>query len=484
MARDGAGVGMEVLGRVVGEHERESRPVLDLLWRYYRNELRGRGLELGGGYRLGQRWGLPARLVGSRGAHLDDRMPGREIVIENDIAWRVHTMVDFMFGKPVRLTSTARSEETRERVGAILDAVWERSGGIALLQDLGLLGHVYGHADMVLRVDGAMLSRLAGEGEDDPRIVSEAMRVEVVDPTRGVPVLNERDYRTIDAFVIREASGGARESAASGPAGRLSRRGASAGPAGWMEVLSATWRGVHRDGVLVEEEELWWTGGRVPVVHVQNVPQPFRYSGLSEVEALVPLQDELNTRLSDRASRVTMQCFKMYLAKGIEGFERMPVGPGQVWSTDNPSASVEAFGGDASSPSEEAHIKEIRDALDKASGVPPLATGVVQGRVGNLSSANALKITLVGLLGKTERKRTTYGRGIAEMSRLVLTALDASGVLATARTERGVRLEWPDPLPTDVLEETLAAKRKLELGVPGERVLDELGYESRDAGVA
>ncbi len=224
-------------------------------------------------------------------------------------------------------------------------------------------------------------------------------------------------------------------------------------------------------------------GGRVPVVHVQNQSQPFRYGGLSEVEPLIPLQDELNTRLSDRASRVTMQSFKMYLAKGIEGFDKVPVGPGQIWSTDNPDASVSSFGGDASSPSEEAHINEVRNAMDKTSGVPPLATGVVQGRVGNLSSANALKITLIGLLAKTERKRVSYGRGLAEVSRMVLTALDAAGVMETDPRDRGVRLEWPDPLPTDVVEETLAAKRKVELGVPTRRVLDELGYVARDAGV-
>ena len=59
-----------------------------------------------------------------------------------------------------------------------------------------------------------------------------------------------------------------------------------------------------------------------------HVSQPFAYSGLSEVEPLIPLQDELNTRLSDRASRVTLQCFKMYLAKGIDGFDKFPVAHG------------------------------------------------------------------------------------------------------------------------------------------------------------
>lgn len=503
VTRNGQGsLGLDAVQRLLAAHEATTRPNLDLMWRYYRNPLTlSRSGDICGSgssqrYDMGQRVGLPARLIGRADAGLDDRSRTREVVIENDIAWRIHTMVDFMFGKPVRLVSTAKGEQDRERIERMLDAVWEGAGGVSLLQEMALLGHVYGHVDLVLRVDEGRLETLAGTPDGaDPWRVRECIGVEVIEPTRGVPVVSEADWRALTGYVIhaspveREESGRRGvigewlESWRKGEAYRPEAGGTADRVSGVTEVLDATSRRVFVDGELVEEHELRLTGGRVPVVHVQNVAQPYRYAGLSEVEPLIPLQDELNTRLSDRASRVTMQSFKMYLAKGVEGFDKVPVGPGQIWSTDNPDASVQAFGGDAASPSEEAHIKEVRDAMDKTSGVPPLATGVVQGRVGNLSSANALKITLVGLLAKTERKRVSYGRGMAEVSRMILTALDAAGVMETDPRDRGVRLEWPDPLPTDVVDETLAAKRKLELGVPTRRVLDELGYEASDAGV-
>ena len=498
--------GLDEVQRLLAAHAATTKPTLEMMWRYYRNPLtltrRGEGQR----YDIGQRAGLPMRLIGRADGGLDDRARTREVVIENDIAWRIHTMVDFMFGKPVRLLSTARDEQDRERIERMLDAIWEGSGGVSLLQEMALLGHVYGHVDLVVRVDEPRLRRLAGTGDgEDPWFVRESVGVEVIEPTRGVPVVREGDWRELDGYVIHaegeEPGAGARR----GPIGewleswRRGRRphpgplpggeggrhrlGAGSTGSGVTEVFSTTGRRVFVDGELVEEEAFGLMGGRVPVVHVQNQAQPYRYGGLSEVEPLIPLQDELNTRLSDRASRVTMQSFKMYLARGVEGFDKVPVGPGQIWSTDNPDASVQAFGGDASSPSEEAHINEVRNAMDKTSGVPPLATGVVQGRVGNLSSANALKITLIGLLAKTERKRVSYGRGLAEVSRMILTALDAAGVMETDPRDRGVRLEWPDPLPTDVVEETLAAKRKVELGVPTRRVLDELGYVASDAGV-
>lgn len=499
VGRGGAGSGAlaselgSALDAAIELHEREVRPRLDKLWRYYRNEG-------GSGRRSGQFEGLPARLRGVRGVRgvgTDDRVgQSREIVIENDIAWRVHTMVDFMFGRPIRLVSTARDEATRSAVEAALDSVWEGSGGISLLQDMGLLGHVFGHVDLVLRADatglalirdaggidgiglGSGISQLGDDRGSEVRTgggsglrLGDSLRIDVVDPRRGVAVLDEGDYRLIRGYAVHDRSVGP-----GGPGGP--------GGSSWLSEVYEPWvRRVERDGVVVEVEEQRLFGGRVPVVHMQNVAQPFRFEGLGEVEPLVGMQDELNTRLSDRASRVTLQSFKMYLARGLEGFESMSVGPGQVWSTDNADASIEAFGGDGSSPSEEAHIREVREAMDKVSGVPPLATGVVQGRVGNLSSANALRITLVGLLSKTARKRVTYGRGISQMSEMVLGVLDAAGVLRTSPADRGIRLEWSDPLPEDALGQTLAAKRKIELGVPADEVLDELGYSHEDQGV-
>ena len=138
--------------------------------------------------------------------------------------------------------------------------------------------------------------------------------------------------------------------------------------------------------------------GVVPVVHIQNIAQPYYYEGLSDVEQLIGLQDELNTRLSDRASRITFQAFKMYLAKGLEGFEDKPVSPGRMWCTDNENATIEQFGGDSASPSENIHISEIREAMDKISGVTPVVAGVLKNKLGNLTSGVALKMTFMGML--------------------------------------------------------------------------------------
>ncbi len=514
------------------EHTLGAVPRLERLWAYYRNPQTPIGTARAGAHSAGahaatrryhqaQECGLPPRITGAPGlapALLDDRaVSRREKVIENDIAWRISSMVDFLLGKPVTILSLARDSALRDALTRFLDRLFEHSGGIALLQDMALLGHVYGHVDLILRADGPALRTLAramkpqrATNADDPDTASDQlaleetldaaarlMRIEVIEPRRGVAILDPRDYREITAYAIQTATRAtstapqacddttaiARLRSALGfVAEQPGRRAASNTITTITEVISAHAWHIYEDGVRVHES-VPPTQGTIPVVHIQNIAQPFMYEGQGEVEPLIPLQDELNTRLSDRAARVTMQSFRMYLAKGIDGFANAAVGPGQVWITDNPDASIAEFGGDRACPGEESHIREIREALDKASGVPPIAAGVVQARIGNLSSANALRITLMGVLAKTARKRVSYGRGIGQLCRLALTALDATGIVGISDGDRAVRLTWPDPLPEDLREQALAASIKKDLGVPDERLLAELGYQPTDPGL-
>lgn len=480
---------------LIDDHARRVRPGLETLWAYYRNPLEPNpatgAASRGRWYRLVQERGLPDRITG-RAAHpgLDDRHAGkREVVVENDIGWRIGAMVDFLCGRAVRITGDDEHADAER----ILDAAWTASGGLGLIQDIALLGHVYGHVDIAVRIDEQQLN--ASAGQDPARAAADAIRFEPIEPTRGVPIISADDYRELDGYVIHterelnEIAGKPRAASSrvsrlfggrtprTGPSHPRRRRGTL------TEVFGPGVFERREDGEVIERRTSTLLPDVVPVVHIQHGGQPFRYAGLSEVERLIPLQDELNTRLSDRANRVTLQSFRMYLAKGLDGFDAAGVGPGVVWSTDNPDASIQAFGGDAASPSEDAHIAEIREALDKASAVPPLAGGVVRARIGNLSSATALRVTLLSLLAKTERSRASYGRGIERASAFALRALASAGLIGESVAGAHLRVIWPEPLPVEAGEQLREAKSKVELGVSGERVLRELGYAGGDVGI-
>jgi hypothetical protein len=311
--------------------------------------------------------------------------------------------------------------------------------------------------------------------------MARAIGLELIEAPRALPVLDENDYRRMIYYVQHFQQARNNLTGGGGMLWRL-----LGGNADRRQVVSVTeitsaeaWQR-YEDKELVAEGKLPW--GFLPVVHIQNLAQPFYYEGQSDVEPLIPIQDELNTRLSDRANRITMQSFKMYLGKGIEGFSEKPVSPGVMWCTDNPEAAIEEFGGDEASPSEGLHIAEMREAMDKISGVTPLVAGLIRSKLGTLTSAVALKLTLMGMLSKTDRKRFTYGEGLKKIAWMVLEILDKANIYKTSEQEREVEIIFPDPLPENVMEKLEAAKAKKELGVPTEQVLKELGYETDDRG--
>jgi hypothetical protein len=489
----------EYLEWLVDERWPQTQAHFGKLWEYYANPImdlhRGESHsverkvnESGRCYVQAQEYGLPSRITGlarcAEAGVFGGRPVGdiqrKEVVIENDIAWRINAAVDFLFGKPISVVSRTPDGKRRAEIEGILKAVFSANGGIGFFQDMAVLGCVYGFVDCMVRPGREIYGHISNPSEtliyEGVLEKAAAIGLELIEAPRALPVLDENDYRRVIYYVQHFQQ--AKNSLAGG-SGILQRL--LGGNADRRQVVSVTeitsaeaWQR-YEDKELIAEGKLPW--GFLPVVHIQNLAQPFYYEGQSDVEPLVPIQDELNTRLSDRASRITMQSFKMYLGKGIEGFSERPVSPGVMWCTDNPEAAIEEFGGDEDNPSEGLHIAEMREAMDKISGVTPLAAGVIRSKIGNLTSAVALKLTLMGMLSKTERKRFTYGEGLKKLSRMVLEILDKANIYRTSERDREVEIIFPNPLPENVMEKLEEAKAKKELGVPAEQVLKELGYE-------
>jgi hypothetical protein len=496
-------LGVEYVEWLVDEHSIDIHRHFARLWDYYSNPVMEtvgvsaadrKISESGRCYVQAQEYGLPARITGlahSADAGIIGSRPVRdiqrkEVVIENDIAWRVNAAVDFLFGKPVSFVSKASDGRKRGEIEAILKAVLAANGAIGFFQDMAVLGSVYGFVDCFVRPGEEIMERTSSSSQEltlEAVLQSaQAIELELIEAPRALPILDENDYRKIRFYVQhfyqkRNALNG-RDSLLSKIAAGAGQRGDCRRVVAVTEITSADYWQRYEDKQIVAEGELPW--GFLPVVHIQNIAQPYYYEGLSDVESLIPLQDELNTRLSDRANRITFQSFKMYLGKGIEGFEDKPVAPGRMWCTDNLEASIDEFGGDAAAPSEGLHIAEIREAMDKVSGVTPVVAGVLKNKLGNLTSAVALRLTLMGMLSKNERKRFTYSEGLKRICSMILSMLDTSNVYKTSEADREVEVVFLSPLPENTTEKLTEAKLKKELGVPSELILRELGYSNME----
>jgi len=472
------------------------------LWEYYTNRMienTGSGAsnrkvnESGRCYIQAQEYGLPPRITGLThsanagifGARPIKDVQRKEVVIENDIAWRINAAVDFLFGKPTSFVSRAPDSPKRAEIESILKAVFKANGAIGFFQDMAVLGSVYGFVDCLARPGDEILEQLISSSSQTLSLknvlqLAQTIGLELIEAPRALPVLEENDYKKtryyIQHFCQKKNAVSKKNSFLARLLSQGKRSGDSRQTIAVTEIISATAWQRYENKELVGEGELPW--GFLPVVHIQNIAQPYYYEGLSDVEPLIPLQDELNTRLSDRANRITFQSFKMYLGKGIEGFEDRPVSPGRMWHTDNSEATIEEFGGDTATPSEGLHIAEIREAMDKASGVTPVVAGVLKNKLGNLTSAVALRLTLMGMLSKNERKRFTYSEGLKRICKMVLAILDKANIYKTGEADREIDIVFPSPLPENMTEKLKEAEIKKELGVPIEQVLRELGYET------
>ena len=106
------------------------------LWDYYANcatETPATS-DTGRGYVQAQEVGLPARITGTS----DSGAQRKEVVIENDIAWRINAMVDFLFGKPITIQSAAAAADRRKDIESILKVVFDANGGAVFFQDLAV----------------------------------------------------------------------------------------------------------------------------------------------------------------------------------------------------------------------------------------------------------------------------------------------------------------------------------------------------------
>jgi len=145
------------------------------LWEYYSNRaVDVSGLcaadrkvnESGRCYVQAQEYGLPARITGlsrSAQAGLFSGEPVRdvqrkEVVIENDIGWRINAAVDFLFGKTISFASKAADAQRRAEIETLIKAMFAANGGIGFFQDMAVLGSIYGFVDCMVRPGDKILS--------------------------------------------------------------------------------------------------------------------------------------------------------------------------------------------------------------------------------------------------------------------------------------------------------------------------------------
>ena len=190
--------------------------------------------------------------------------------------------------------------------------------------------------------------------------------------------------------------------------------------------------------------------GFIPFVHVPNLQPPNSRWGLSDLVDLIPLNRELNERMSDQADVIRYHADPPVVFKGVEEHSDLPVGPGTVWDLPR-DADVSLLEWRGNVPALQEHIERVLRALYEVTETPRTSFG----DSGRLLSGVALETELQPLVQRTLRKRVRWSAALRRCNQMLLVLAERvsrlpSGTFAPYRSQ----IVWPPMLPRDDEAET------------------------------
>lgn len=207
------------------------------------------------------------------------------------------------------------------------------------------------------------------------------------------------------------------------------------------------------------------------IVAWQNLPCEDDVYGRSDIEGLIELQNRLNLELSNMSKIDRLyahpQRYARNLTAQMEGGE-FKMGPDEMPSFSGEGEIIQLQpAGDLSGSSQFADkLKEYMYTLAREVDFQQL------GAAGDLSNYR-MEVMCRDFLDKLGSKRMLYGDALVELNRRLL-------ILGNFEGEK-CKIEWPDPLPQNMTEETTALQADMNMGLVSKQTAAESrGYSWED----
>jgi len=414
---------------------------------------------------------------------------GRSNLVLNYARAVVDKGVSYLLGRGINFAvppvdSTPAEQARASAAEELLYRVYEESDLEAVDMQAAMNGAILG--DSVFKVFWSQGTGTGGSGTGRPRAVS-------IDPFTFFPRWAADDPSTLlsvclvyrlpaDEAAARWADGG--RSSASTPNGSYNGRYRGASPAasggsrsvGNVEVIEE-WT-AEELALTVDDREVVRTAnpyGFIPFVHIPNARPANEFWGVSDLKDVIPLNRELNERMSDMADIIRFHSDPPVVFKGVSEHSDLAVGPGTVWDVPE-GADVELLEWRGQAPAVSDHIERVMRALHDVAETPKTAFG----DSGRLLSGVALETELQPLIQKTLRKRAWWNAGLRQRNRYLLRIAELNGLGSFAPYRS--RVIWPPLLPADSEVEVRNNVALVSAGLRSRRTaMDRLGEESPEA---
>lgn len=235
--------------------------------------------------------------------------------------------------------------------------------------------------------------------------------------------------------------------------------------------------------------------GQIPIVHIRNISVSGSPWGLADIVDVIPLNREYNEKCTEVSDIINYHAAPVTIITGAKA-SNLEKGARKIWGGLPKDANVFNLenGVDLSGPL--AYMGLLKTAMHEVTGVPETALGQAQ-PISNTSGV-ALSITYFSLMQRYSLKQTNYTQGLTKINELILRTLflyepetriynpQTQGILTSEDQPLAIdprdplvydtTVDWPNPLPVDVLVKLNEIQAKLALGLESKRgALRDLG---------
>lgn len=396
------------------------------------------------------------------------REEGESLITFNYSKAIVDKSVSFLFGKGFRIQP---HKEVAQELKPLLDEVWEYNKKDILGVEIGQMGAITG--DCFIKV-----SWEDPEVDDNGMLYEEEypdgkVRINVLPTSSVFPVYSSHDKDKMVSCTIQYA---------------ILEMGIEGKPVARMykEVVTRDTISYYIDNELVEEIPNILR--EINIVQIKNIPLAGESRGQSDLKSIIPLQKELNAKVTDVSDIINYHSAPITIIQGAKS-KNLEKGAKKVWGGLPKDAKVYNLELNSDLNASNNFISTIKTAIHELSNTPEDSLGG-KSAVSNTTGV-ALQIKYAPLLEKTWLKRQTYGGGIKDVCRLVIKLLRVKGSEEERKlldrlmsTSEGIKkvfditVIFPDPLPKDEMVQLQIIAQKMNLGLEEpEGALKELGYE-------
>lgn len=165
--------------------------------------------------------------------------------------------------------------------------------------------------------------------------------------------------------------------------------------------------------------------GEIPVVHIKNLPIAREFFGISDLDNVMSLQQELNEKTTDQSDIIHYHAGPITVITGGKG-ATLEYGPNKIWSGFAADARVSNLEMSTDLGSIQDYIGFIRKTILELTETPEIL--LEQPNISNTSGV-ALQLMYQPIVDKTERKKTEYEKGFRGVNYFILRIAQTLGMI-------------------------------------------------------